>query len=68
MTLIHALIAGADCIDDADLLCSRSTAAVLGHRVPPPSTLAPGPGDRPLIIDVDSTTCGVPGPAKQGSA
>jgi Transposase DDE domain group 1 len=39
LTLIHALIAGGDCITDADLLRTGSTAAVLGHRVMAPSTL-----------------------------
>jgi hypothetical protein len=39
LTLIHAIIAGADCIDDADLLRTGSTAHVLGHRVMAPSTL-----------------------------
>jgi len=39
LTLLHAIIAGADCIDDADLLRTGSTAAVLGHRVMAPSTL-----------------------------
>jgi Transposase DDE domain group 1 len=32
------VVAGADCIDDADLLRSGATAAVLGHRVMAPST------------------------------
>jgi hypothetical protein len=39
LTLLHAIIAGADCIDNADLLRTGSTAAVLGHRVMAPSTL-----------------------------
>jgi hypothetical protein len=39
LTLMHAIIAGADCIDDAELLRTGSTAAVLGHRVMAPSTL-----------------------------
>jgi Transposase DDE domain group 1 len=39
LTLLHALVAGADCIDDADVLRTGSTAAVLGHRVMAPSTL-----------------------------
>jgi len=39
LTLIHALVAGGDCIDDADVLRTGSTAAVLGHRVMAPSTL-----------------------------
>lgn len=38
-TLVHAMVAGAACIDDADLLRSASTAEVLGHRVMAPSTL-----------------------------
>ena len=39
LTLIHALVAGGDCIDDADVLRTGSTAQVLGHRVMAPSTL-----------------------------
>ena len=39
LTLLHALVVGGDCISDADLLRTGSTAAVLGHRVMPPSTL-----------------------------
>jgi hypothetical protein len=38
-TLVHAMVAGAECIDDADVLRSGSTAAVLGHKVMAPSTL-----------------------------
>ena len=37
-TLVHALVAGASCIDDADVLRSGSTASVLSHRVMAPST------------------------------
>jgi hypothetical protein len=36
LTLLHALVAGGDCIDDADLLRTGSTAAVLGHASWPP--------------------------------
>jgi hypothetical protein len=39
LTLVHTLVAGGDCIDDADLLRAGATAAVLGHRVLAPSTL-----------------------------
>lgn len=39
MTLVHSLLVGGDCIDDADVLRSGSTAGVLGHRVMAPSTL-----------------------------
>jgi hypothetical protein len=39
LTLIHAMLAGGDCIDDADLLRCGQTASVLGHRVMAPSTL-----------------------------
>jgi hypothetical protein len=38
-TLIHAMVAGATYIDDADVLRSGSTSAVLGHKVMAPSTL-----------------------------
>jgi hypothetical protein len=39
LTLVHAMIAGGDCIDDADLLRCGATSQVLGHRVMAPSTL-----------------------------
>ena len=38
-TLVHALVAGASCIDDADVLRSGATSSVLAHRVMAPSTL-----------------------------
>jgi hypothetical protein len=39
LTLVHAMLAGGDCIDDADLLRCGQTANVLGHRVMAPSTI-----------------------------
>jgi hypothetical protein len=39
LTLVHAMAAGAECIDDADRLRAGATGAVLGHRVMAPSTL-----------------------------
>jgi len=39
MTLVHAILAGADSIDDCDVLRSGSTGKVLGHQVMAPSTL-----------------------------
>lgn len=39
MTLIAGMVAGADSIDDMDLLRAGSTGLVLGHRVMAPSTL-----------------------------
>jgi hypothetical protein len=39
MTLIHSVLAGGDCIDDADALRAGDTQAVLGHGVLAPSTL-----------------------------
>ncbi|HSO51164.1 MAG TPA: hypothetical protein VL330_00095 [Actinomycetes bacterium] len=36
LTLMHALVAGGDCIDDAGVLRTGSTAAVLSHRVMAP--------------------------------
>ena len=38
MTLVHAMVAGGDCIDDVDVLRSGSTNQVLGHQVMAPST------------------------------
>jgi hypothetical protein len=38
-TLVHALVAGATCIHDADVLRSGATSSVLSHRVMAPSTL-----------------------------
>jgi Transposase DDE domain group 1 len=96
MTLVHAICAGADCIDDCDLLRAGETEAVLGHRVMAPSTLGTflrsftfghvrqldhvgeialkrawaagaGPGNEPLVIDLDSTICEVHGHKKQGA-
>jgi Transposase DDE domain group 1 len=39
MTLVSAMVLGADCIDDCDVLRSGQTRAVLGHAVAAPSTL-----------------------------
>jgi Transposase DDE domain group 1 len=39
LTLVHSMLAGGDCIDDADLLRCGQTSSVLGHRVMAPSTL-----------------------------
>jgi hypothetical protein len=39
LTLVHAMVAGADCIDDVELLRSGSTSSVLGHQVMAPSTV-----------------------------
>ena len=39
LTVVHALVAGADCIDDMDVLRCGSTENVLGHRVMAASTV-----------------------------
>jgi Transposase DDE domain group 1 len=39
MTLIYAMVLGADCIDDCDMLRSGRTGALLGGRLAAPSTL-----------------------------
>jgi hypothetical protein len=39
LTLVHALVAGGDCIDDVELLRCGSTASVLGHQVMAASTV-----------------------------
>lgn len=96
MTMLSAMVLGADCIEDCDVLRSGQTTAVLGHRVAAPSTLGTflrsftfghvrqldrvladclqrawaagaGPGDRPLVVDVDSFVGEVHGYAKQGA-
>jgi Transposase DDE domain group 1 len=96
LTLVHAMVAGADCIDDVELLRCGSTASVLSHRVMAASTVGTwlraftfghvrqldrltetilgrawaagaGPGDGPLVVDVDSTICEVYGYHKQGT-
>jgi hypothetical protein len=38
-TLVHAMVAGASCVDDADMLRCGSTSSVLSHKVMAPSTL-----------------------------
>jgi hypothetical protein len=96
LTLVHAVVAGGDGIDDVELLRCGSTQAVLGHRVMAASTVGTwlrsftsghvrqldrlteailgrawaagtGPGDGPLVVDVDSTSCEVCGHHKQGA-
>lgn len=39
LTLVHAMLVDADCIDDVNRLRAGSTGEVLGHRVMAPSTL-----------------------------
>ena len=39
LTLVHAMVAGGDCIDDVELLRAGATASVLGHRVMAASTV-----------------------------
>jgi hypothetical protein len=39
LSLIHAMLLGADCIDDCNVLRAGNTEAVLGHRPMAPSTL-----------------------------
>ncbi|HEX5881072.1 MAG TPA: transposase [Actinomycetota bacterium] len=96
LTLVHAMVAGGDCIDDVELLRCGSTGSILGHRVMAASTVGTwlrsftfghirqldrvtgeiltrawaagaGPGDDPVMIDVDSTICEVHGYHKQGA-
>ena len=38
-TVIHAMLAGAGCIDDVDILRAGATGRVVGHRVAAPSTV-----------------------------
>src|SRR3978361_2484691 len=94
MSVVVGMLAGADSIDDMNVLRAGSTGLVLGHRVMAPSTLGTflraftfghvrqldrvldvalarawaagaGPGDGPLVIDVDSFIVEVSGYDKQ---
>ncbi len=97
MSLVHGMLAGADSIDDMNVLRAGSTGLILGHRVMAPSTLGTflraftfghvrqldrvldvalarawaagaGPGDGPLVIDIDSFIGEVHGEQKQGAS
>src|SRR3954452_4070976 len=39
LSLLHAMLLGADCIDDCDVLRAGRTEQLLGHRAMAPSTL-----------------------------
>src|SRR3954451_18787270 len=39
LSLVHAMLLGADCIDDCDVLRAGRTEAILGHKAMAPSTL-----------------------------
>jgi hypothetical protein len=97
MSLVHGMLAGADRIDQMNVLRAGSTGLVLGHRVMAPSTLgtflraflfghvrqldhvldvvltrawatSAGPGDGPLVIDIDSFVGEVYGDEKDGAS
>jgi hypothetical protein len=97
MTIVEAMVAGADSIDDCGVLRAGETDKVLSHNVMAPSTLGTflrafsfghvrqldkvaeealglawaagaGPGEGPLVIDVDSTICPLHGYKKQGAS
>ncbi len=97
LSLVHGMLAGADSIDDMNVLRAGSTGLILGHRVMAPSTLGTflraftfghvrqldrvldralarawqagaGPGDGPLVIDIDSFVGEVYGYQKQGAS
>jgi hypothetical protein len=97
MSLVHGILAGADSIDDMNVLRAGSTGLILGHRVMAPSTLGTflraftfghvrqldrvldvalerawetgaGPGELPLVIDIDSFIGEVCGDQKQGAS
>src|SRR5215216_4012244 len=56
LTLVRAMLAGGDCIDDADLLrCGQTASQVLGHRVRAPSTLGPSCARSPSGTSASST-------------
>ncbi len=96
MSLVHGMLAGADRIDQMNVLRAGSTQLVVGHRVMAPSTLGTflraftfehvrqldrvldvtlarawdagaGPGEMPLVIDIDSFIGEVHSDHKQGA-
>jgi hypothetical protein len=96
MSVVHGILAGADSIDDMNVLRAGSTGLILGHRVLAPSTLGTflraftfghvrqldrvldvalarawetgaGPGDGPLVVDIDSFIGEVCGDQKPGA-
>src|SRR5512135_177007 len=97
LSLVHGMLAGADSIDDMNVLRAGSTGLILGHRVMAPSTLGTflraftfghvrqldrvldqalcrawkagaGPGEGPLVIDIDSFVGEVYGYQKHGAS
>ena len=54
LTLVHAMLAGGDCIDDADLLRCGATSRVLGHRVMAPPPWAPSCARSPSGMSASS--------------
>jgi hypothetical protein len=96
MTMVHGMLAGADSIDDMNVLRAGSTGLILGHQIMAPSTLGTflrafsfghvrqldrvldvtlhrawavgaGPGELPLVIDIDSFIGEVYGDRKHGA-
>jgi hypothetical protein len=58
------MVAGADCIDDADVLRTAQTAELLGHRVLAPSTL--GTFLRAFTFGTSASSTESPGPSWVG--
>jgi hypothetical protein len=57
VTMLSAMVLGADCIEDCDLLRSGQTAAVLGNRVAAPSTLGTFCAPSPSGMYASSSAC-----------
>jgi hypothetical protein len=55
LTLLHAMVAGGDAIDDANLLRTGRTLEVLGHRVMAPRRWARSCGRSPSATSASST-------------
>jgi hypothetical protein len=60
MSLVHGMLAGADSIDDMNMLRAGSTGLILGHRVMAPSTLGTFCGRSRSGMSASSTTCWIP--------
>ncbi len=60
------MLAGGDCIDDADLLRCGQTASVLGHRVMAPSTIGTFLPCAPLPSGMSASSTGSPSSSLRG--
>jgi hypothetical protein len=57
LTVVHAILAGGDFIDDCELLRAEASETVTGHRVRPPPRWARSCGRSCSATSASSTSC-----------